>query len=68
MFRERTLSPITYALAALVMLSIAIAALPGQAKSLFSDNGFVEIVKKTNPAVVHIRVEEHHSQVARTCY
>ena len=58
MFRERTLSPITYALAALVMLSIAITALPVQAKSLFSDNGFVEIVKKTNPAVVHIRVEQ----------
>ena len=58
MFRERTLSPFIYALAALVMLSIAITALPVQARSLFSDNGFVEIVKKTNPAVVHIRVEQ----------
>ncbi len=58
MFKERTLSPYTYTLAALVILSIAITALPLQARSLFSDNGFVEIVKKANPAVVHIRVEQ----------
>ncbi|WP_163335951.1 DegQ family serine endoprotease [Desulfopila sp. IMCC35008] len=59
MFKEKTLPPYLLALPALLLAVLLLAtASQVRAKSLLNDNGFVDIVKKANPAVVHIRVEQ----------
>jgi serine protease Do len=58
MFKEKTLPP--YLALPALLFAVLLVAAAGQvrAQSLFNDNGFVDIVKKANPAVVHIRVEQ----------
>ena len=49
----------SHLLTALVLsCCLVLAASTVRAASLFSDNGFVEVVKQAKPAVVHIRVEQ----------
>lgn len=58
MFKEKALPPYLSLPALLFALLLLATASQVRAASLFNDNGFVDIVKKANPAVVHIRVEQ----------
>lgn len=59
MHKERTLPSRSQWLTALILgCCLVMAASAARAASLFSDNGFVEVVKQAKPAVVHIRVEQ----------
>lgn len=59
MFKEQAVSTRYIALALfLFTLTFMAAALPAQAASQAMDKGFTEVVKRANPAVVHIRVEQ----------
>jgi serine protease Do len=60
MYKERAVSrSYTFALALfLAAMTLMAAAIPAQAASQAMDKGFTEVVKRANPAVVHIRVEQ----------